>query len=60
MSGTKIERFAARTDFESEDGVSRMRDIMRKLGIINEFEKKEVTPGIKVYFGKNTEDYLEY
>jgi GTPase len=33
VRGRKIERFAARTDFESEEGVQRIRDIMRKMGI---------------------------
>ncbi len=60
VSGVKIERFARRTDFESEDGVQRLRDIMRKMGILKEFEKQKVDPGYKVYFGENREDYMEY
>ncbi len=60
IRGKKIERFANRTDFESEDGVGRLRDIMRKMAIIKHLEKKQVEPGIKVYFGDNREDYLEY
>lgn len=60
VRGAKIERFAKRTDFESEDAVRRLRDIMRKLGIINAFEKKNVEPNSRVYFGDNREDYLEY
>lgn len=60
VTGVKIERFAKRTNFESEEGVSRLRDIMRKLGIIKDFEKQKVDPGVKVFFGDNREDYLEY
>jgi len=60
IRGKKIERFANRTDFESEDGVRRLRDIMRKMAIIKTMEKKQVESGIKVYFGDNREDYLEY
>lgn len=60
IKGRKIERFASRTDFESEDAVRRLRDIMRKMGIIKAFEKQKVEPYSKVYFGKNTQDYLEY
>jgi GTP-binding protein len=60
IRGKKIERFAKRTDFESEDGVRRLRDIMRKMGIMKKFEKDLVQPGEKVYFGDNREDYLEY
>jgi Obg family GTPase CgtA-like protein len=40
ISGTKIVRFARRTDFESEDGVRRLRDIMRKMGIVKQLEKR--------------------
>ena len=60
VRGQKIERFAARTDFESDDGVRRLRDIMRKMGIMKAFEKKKIEPETKVYFGENKEDYLEY
>lgn len=60
VDGVKIVRFAKRTDFESEDGVRRLRDIMRKMGIIKYFEKHKVEPGIRVFFGDNKEDYLEY
>ncbi len=60
VRGVKIERFASRTDFESEEAVARLRDIMTKMGITRYFEKNKVEPGSKVYFGKNTEDYLEY
>ncbi len=60
VSGTKIERFANRTDFESEDAIRRLRDIMRKFGIMKEFEKQKIDPNSKVYFGDNREDYLEY
>ena len=60
VTGKKIERFAQRTDFESEDGVRRLRDIMRKMGIIKTLEKKKLEPGTKIYFGDNREDYMEY
>jgi GTP-binding protein len=60
ITGEKIERFARRTDFASEDGVRRLRDIMRKLGIERALERKKVALGTKVFFGTNTEDYMEY
>lgn len=60
ISGKKIERFAQRTDFESEDGVRRLRDIMRKMGIMKNLERKRIEPETKIYFGENREDYLEY
>lgn len=60
IRGKKIERFANRTNFESEDAVRRLRDIMRKMGIIKAFEKQKVEPYSKVFFGDNRQDYLEY
>ncbi len=60
IRGSKIERFASRTDFESEDAVRRMRDIMRKMGIMKELEKRDLDPDTKLYFGDNREDYIEY
>lgn len=60
ITGKKIERFAKRTDFESEDGARRLRDIMRKMGIGKNLEKKDIDTGTKIYFGDDREDYLEY
>lgn len=59
ISGTKIERFASRTDFHNYQAVQRLRDIMRKLGIMHELIKQGAAPGDKLYFGKRT-DSIEY
>jgi GTP-binding protein len=40
VRGDKIEKFARRTNFDQFDGVNRLRDIMRKLGIIHELSRK--------------------
>ena len=62
VRGIKIERFARRTDFESEDGVRRLRDIMKKSGIMREIEKIDLDTDeeIRIYFGNNRQDYMEY
>jgi GTPase len=60
ISGKKIVRFARRTDFESEDGIRRLRDIMRKMGIVKQLEKRRIEPNTKIYFGADREDYMEY
>ena len=60
VRGVKIERFASRTDFESEDGVRRLRDIMHKMGITKKIEKLDAPEDSKIYFGDNREDYIEY
>ena len=46
--GRKIEKFAQRTDFSNPEGVTRLRDIMRKMGILNELERHGINPGDKI------------
>lgn len=53
VTGQKIERFAMRTDFDNEEGVDRLRDIMRKLGIMHELERKRINPGDEIIIGDN-------
>lgn len=38
--GKKIEKFALKTDFTNPQGVQRLRNIMRKMGIMHELERK--------------------
>jgi len=45
VSGSKIERFAVRTDFENEEGVRRLRVIMKKQGIDHELRRQGIKPG---------------
>jgi len=45
VTGRKIERFAARTDFTNEHGVQRLRDIMKKMGIMHKLTKEGIEPG---------------
>lgn len=59
ISGTKIERFARRTDFESDAGRQRLRDIMRKMGIMHELERKKAKAGDKIFFGE-VNDFLTF
>lgn len=60
ITGTKIERFARRTDFASNDGVDRLRDIMRKMGIIRELERKGIEPNEIIIIGKPRIGKIEY
>lgn len=48
VTGKKIENFAARTDFDSYHAVERLRDIMRKMGIMHELARQGVEPGDKI------------
>lgn len=52
VTGHRIEKFAARTRFEDEEGERRLRDIMKKMGIMRELEKQGIKPGEKIIIGK--------
>jgi GTPase len=52
VTGKKIEHFAARTDFNNEAGVQRLRDIMKKMGIMHELLRQGAKPGQVVSVGK--------
>lgn len=43
--GPKIEQFARRTDFENEEGLQRLRDIMKRYGILHELVRQGIEPG---------------
>jgi Obg family GTPase CgtA-like protein len=55
VTGEKIERFAVRTDFANDAGIERLREIMRKMGIMHELERQKINPGDKIYFGKQAD-----
>lgn len=44
VSGEKIEKFARKTDFDNWQGLERLRDIMKKLGIAHELERQGAEP----------------
>jgi GTP-binding protein len=39
VTGDKVEKFARRTDFDNYEGVNRLRDIMKKLGVSHELSR---------------------
>jgi GTP-binding protein len=51
VRGPKIERFASRTHFESDEGVQRLRDIMRKMGISHELVRRGIASGDTILIG---------
>lgn len=53
VAGYKIEKFAARTNFSAEPGVRRLKDIMRKMGIMHELERQGIQIGDTVVVGKH-------
>lgn len=52
VTGRKIEKFAARTDFDDEHGIQRIRDIMKKMGIMNKLIKDGIKPGDTIVIGR--------
>lgn len=55
VTGSKIERFAKRTDFENPEGIDRLRDIMRKMGIMHELERQKIDPDDNIIVGSPKE-----
>ena len=48
VTGKKIERFAHKTDEHNEAAVDRLKDIMRKMGIMHELERKGIELGNRI------------
>lgn len=55
VNGEKFGRFARRTDYANEDGVYRLRDILRRNGVIKELEKRGIEAGDKIILGTSGE-----
>ncbi len=53
VTGTKIEKFAGRTNFTTEQGVRRIKDIMKKMGITHELLRQGILPDDTVVIGKH-------
>jgi len=52
VTGHKIEKFAARTDFANEDGLQRLRDIMKKMGIMHALVRQGINADDTVQIGR--------
>lgn len=52
ITGFRIEKFASRTDFDNDQGIQRLRDIMRRMGIMHELRRQGVEAGQKVTIGR--------
>lgn len=52
VSGRKIEKFARRTDLDDYHGRQRLRDIMKKMGIVHELTRSGAEPASNVQFGR--------
>lgn len=57
VSGSKIERFAVRTDYENEEAVHRLRVIMRKQGIEHELRRQGIKAGNTIRIAGGSFEY---
>ena len=57
--GDKIEKFARRTDFDNFEGVNRLRDIMKKMGISHELRRKGVEGDSLIHIGDSEFTFQE-
>ncbi len=57
--GEKIDKFARRTDFNNYEGVNRLRDIMKKLGISHELRRKGAEVDSIIRIGDHEFPFLE-
>lgn len=53
VKGEKIEKFARRTNFDSFEGLNRLRDIMKKMGISHELIRKGAASDSEIKIGEH-------
>jgi GTP-binding protein len=52
VTGFKIEKFASRTDFTNNQSVARIKDILKKTGVIRELQRQGIKDGDKIKIGE--------
>ncbi len=60
VTGKKIERFAKRTRFEDFHSQQRLRDIMRKMGIVYELNRQGLAPDDTIQIGEPQIGSIKY
>lgn len=59
VSGHRIEKFARRTNFETHEGLNRLRDIMKKMGIAHALTRAGATGESLIRINNDTFTFLE-
>lgn len=59
VTGSKIERFSVRTNFDNYESVNRLRDIMNKMGISHELRRKGANPESIIRIAGNNFTFVE-
>lgn len=60
VTGRKIEKFAERTDFSNDFGTQRLRDILKKMGIMRELQRQGIEPEQRIVIGDPQRGELKY
>ncbi len=60
IHGKKIEKFAVRTRFDDEFSLTRLRDIMKKMGIMRELRRQGLSEGSVIQIGDSKGNSFEY
>lgn len=60
VTGSNVERFASRTDFDNYHAIERLRDIMKKMGILHELIRQGIEVGDKIIIGEKAGQVIEY
>ncbi len=60
VTGKKVEKFARRTDFDNDQGVQRLRDILRREGVMHQLVREGVEAGQTIQVGQSADYRFEY
>lgn len=60
VSGERIEKFAKRTDFDNREAVQRLRDIMKRAGILHELKRQGIAADQLIQIGKDASANFPY
>lgn len=59
VTGEKIEKFGRRTDYNNREGLNRLRDIMKKLGVTHELRRQGAEGDSVIRLGDSEFTFLE-
>lgn len=57
ISGGKVDTFAARTDFGNDESVARLRDVLRRIGVMHELTRQGATAGQSIQTTRGTFEF---
>jgi GTP-binding protein len=59
ITGERIEGFARRTNFDTDDAVARLRDILKRMGISRELRRQNAEPGDTLRIGESELTWID-